>query len=158
MNADPDVMRHFPHPLTRAESDAMVERIHAHFDRHGWGFWAVEERDGAAFIGAVGLSHIPWQARFTPAVEIGWRIAGAFQRRGHGVEAARLALRYGFERLGLAEIVAFTIPANEPSWRLMEKLGMAPDGSFDHPRLPEGHPMRPHRLYRLRRPGSSARP
>lgn len=152
MNADPAVMRHFPAVLSRADSDAMVTRIQAHHAAHGWGFWCAEEIGGAPCIGMVGLSTVPWDAPFTPAVEIGWRIARPFQRRGFAEEAARLALGHGFGALGLAEIVAFTIPANEPSWRLMEKLGMRADGLFDHPRLPEGHPMRPHRLYRLRRP------
>lgn len=152
MNADPAVMRHFPATLSRADSDAMLDRIRAHHAAHGWGFWCVESREGGAFLGMVGLQGIPWQARFTPAIEIGWRIAPPFQRRGFAEEAARLALRFGFGTLALAEIVAFTIPANAPSWRLMEKLGMAADGMFDHPRLPQGHPMRPHRLYRLAQP------
>lgn len=151
LNADAGAMRHFPAPLTREESDAMAAWCQAHIAAHGWGFWAVEERASTCFVGAVGLMPIPWQARFTPAVEIGWRIAPAFQRRGLAEEAARLAIGFGFAEVGLAEIVAFTIPANAPSWRLMEKLGMAPDGTFDHPRLPEGHLMRRHRLYRLRR-------
>ena len=152
MNADPEVMRHFPATLAPAESAAMLARLRVHQAEHGWGVWAVEERGGAPFLGAVGLLRVGFAARFTPAVEIMWRIAPAFQRRGFAEEAARLALAYGFGTLGLTKIVAFTIPANEPSWRLMEKLGMQPDGMFDHPRLPEGHPMRPHRLYRLRRP------
>lgn len=151
LNADRAAMQHFPDILTRAESAALMDRIRAHFAENGWGFWAVEEKGGAPFLGMVGLMRVSWSARFTPAVEIGWRIATAHQRRGHAEEAARLALRFGFEELGLEEIVAFTTPANEPSWRLMEKLGMVRDGMFDHPRLPEGHPMRPHLLYRLRR-------
>jgi len=144
-------MRHFPATLTRAETEAGLARWRAHHARHGWGMWAVERRAGAPFLGAVGLMRVGWQAPFTPAVEIAWRILPAFHRQGYAEEAARLAIRYGFERLGLDEIVAFTIPANEPSWRLMEKLGMRADGVFDHPRVPEGHPMRPHRLYRLGR-------
>ena len=151
MNADPMVMRHFPSVLTRPDSDAMVAQMQAHHAAHGWGFWCVEDRGRSAFLGMVGLQTIPWQARFTPAVEIGWRIAHPFQRQGFAEEAARLALTHGFDALGLSEIVAFTIPANEPSWRLMNKLGMVPDGMFDHPRLVHGHPMRPHRLYRLSR-------
>ena len=151
MNADPAVMRHFPAALSRAESEGMLDRIRAHHATHGWGFWCVEARDGGSMLGMVGLQSIPWQARFTPAVEVGWRIAHHFQRRGFAEEAARLALAHGFGTLGLPEIVAFTIPANEPSWRLMDKLGMTPDGMFDHPRLADGHPMRPHRLYRMAR-------
>lgn len=153
LNGDADSMRHFPSVLTRAESDAWAARLQAHFDTHGWGFWVVEERDGAPFVGVVGLLNIPWQAHFTPAVEIGWRIAPGHRRRGFAEEAARAALDFGFGTVGLAEIVAFTIPANEASSRLMERLGMTPDGRFDHPRLPEGHAMRQHLLYRMPAPG-----
>jgi RimJ/RimL family protein N-acetyltransferase len=117
------------------------------------GFWAVEEDGGAPFVGVVGLLTIPWQARFTPAVEIGWRIHPRHRRRGFAEEAARAALDFGFGTLRLDEVVAFTIPANEPSWRLMQRLGMRADGHFDHPRLPVDHAMRQHLLYRLAAPG-----
>jgi ribosomal-protein-alanine N-acetyltransferase len=157
INADPVAMRHFAAPMTRAESDAWGARLQAHIATHGWGFWAVEWRAAPGCIGAVGLMHIPWQvpglepAPPHPAVEIGWRIAPAHQRQGLAEEAARLALAAGFGPIGLAEILAVTVPANLPSWRLMEKLGMRRIGGFEHPRLPEGHPLRPHLLYRLRR-------
>jgi ribosomal-protein-alanine N-acetyltransferase len=118
-------------------------------EAHGWGFWVVEERGGASFVGVVGLMTIPWEARFTPAVEIGWRITPAFRRRGYAEEAARAALDFAFGTLGLPEVVAFTVPGNEASWRLMERLGMRQDGEFDHPRLAAGHPLRRHLLYRL---------
>jgi RimJ/RimL family protein N-acetyltransferase len=84
-------------------------------------------------------------------VEIGWRLFPAFWGQGFAREAAELALRAAFGPLGLDEVVAFTVPANRPSWGLMRRLGMRPDGAFEHPRLPEGHPLRPHLLYRARR-------
>ena len=152
INGDAGSMRHFPAPMTRAESDAWAERMQTHIEAHGWGFWVAEERGGTPFVGVVGLMNIPWSARFTPAVEIGWRIAPAFRRRGYAEEAARMALGFGFDTLRLPEIVAFTAPGNEASWRLMERLGMAADGDFDHPRLPEGHPLRRHLLYRRAAP------
>ena len=151
LNADPAVMRHFPAPLTRAESDAFLEGLQARIAATGWGFWCVERLDAQGCIGMVGLQPIPWEAPFTPAVEIGWRIAAAEQRQGLAEEAARLALAAGFGPLGLAEILAFTVPANAPSWRLMAKLGMVPAGRFAHPRLPPGHPLAEHLLYRLAR-------
>ncbi len=157
INTDPAAMRHFAAPMTRAESVAWADRIQAHLGLHGWGFWAVERRDAPGCIGAVGLMHIPWQASFTPAVEIGWRIAPALQRQGLAEEAARLSLAAGFGPIGLEEVTAFTVPGNEPSWRLMEKLGMRPAGGFEHPRLPVGHPLRPHLLYRLTRAEWAAR-
>jgi ribosomal-protein-alanine N-acetyltransferase len=154
MNADAEVMRHFPKELSFDESEAFRARIARHFEAHGYGFWGVFRRDAPGLVGLVGLLNIPWQARFTPAVEIGWRIAPAHQRRGYAEEAARMALAHGFGALGLTEIVAFTLPTNAPSWRLMEKLGMVrdPDGDFDHPDVPEGHELRRHVLYRLKRP------
>lgn len=151
LNSDAESMRYFAAVHTRAESDAWAGRMQAHIDAHGWGFWVVEEKGGAPFVGVVGLMGISWQARFTPAVEIGWRVAPAHRRKGIAEEAARAALAFGFDRLGLDEIVAFTVPANEPSWRMMEKLGMRADGMFDHPRLPDGHPYKPHLLYRIAR-------
>ncbi len=148
LNADPAVMRHFPAPLSRAESDAFLARMMRHEGDHGFGFRAVEGHDGA-FIGLCGLARVGFAARFAPAVEIGWRLAPPFWGKGLAAEAARLALGWGFGPLGLTEIVSFTVPANAPSWRLMQRLGMRPDGVFDHPRLPEGHPLRRHLLYRL---------
>ena len=155
LNADPAVMRHFPQPLSRAESDAWAARLADHVTRHGWGFWAVERRQAPGLIGVVGLQHIPWDppwdAGYTPAVELGWRIATPFQRQGHAEEAAQLALSAGFRSIGLTEIIAFTTPGNAPSWLLMAKLGMRPTGTFEHPRLDPGHPLRTHLLYRLGR-------
>lgn len=151
LNGDPAVMRHFPKPLDFAESETFRARIARHFEAHGYGFCGVFRRNAPGLVGLVGLLNIPWSARFTPAVEIGWRIAPAHQRQGYAEEAARMALAHGFGALALPEIVAFTIPANAPSWRLMEKLGMRAEGRFAHPALPEGHAMREHLLYRLRR-------
>jgi RimJ/RimL family protein N-acetyltransferase len=150
MNADPRVMEFFAAPLSPAESDAMVLRIEAHFARHGFGFFAAELRATGEFIGFTGMSHVPFAAHFTPCVEIGWRLATAYWNQGFATEGARACLRYAFEELALPEVVAFTVPANQRSRRVMEKLGMArdPADDFEHPRLPEGHPLRRHVLYR----------
>ncbi len=148
MNGDPDVMAHFPAVMSREESDAWLGRLMAHHAEHGFSFGAVDLA-GEGCIGVVGLLHIPWQARFTPAVEIGWRIATAHQGQGYAREAAELALAYGFGALGLAEIVAFTAPVNRPSWRLMQRLGMRADGEFGHPRIAAEHPLHRNLLYRL---------
>ena len=151
LNADPAVMEHFPKPLDRAESDAMVGRIDAHFGRHGFGFWAVEIKDGGPFIGMVGLVVPLWTARFTPCVEIGWRLAAAHWGRGYASEAAAAALDHGFGTLGLDEIVSCTVPANHRSRAVMERLGMRRSvaDDFDHPSVPAGHPMVRHVLYRI---------
>jgi RimJ/RimL family protein N-acetyltransferase len=150
LNADPRVMEHMPQLLSRAESDAMVERIRAHFATHGYGLFALEA--AGAFVGYVGLLHVPFEAHFTPAIEIGWRLARDAWGRGYATEAAREVLRFGFEDQKLSEIVSMTIAANDRSWRVMERLGMTrrAEDDFDHPRLAEGSPLRRHVLYRVR--------
>ena len=153
LNADPIVMEHFPARLTRAESDAMVERIEAGFRTRGFGNWAVEVPGVADFIGYVGLSVPSYDTPFMPAVEIGWRLDHRYWGRGYATEAARAALAFGFREAALSEIVSFTVPANVRSWRVMERLGMTrdPADDFDHPMLPPAHPLRRHVLYRLSR-------
>lgn len=156
LNADPRVMEHFPALLTRAESDAFVrERIVPQLTELGFGLWAVEVPGVAPFIGYVGLLVHTFEADFTPCVEIGWRLAFAHWGKGYATEAARLALAFGFEEARLDEIVSFTVPANRRSIAVMERLGMAYAGEFDHPRLPEGHVLRRHVLYRLSRSSTS---
>ena len=157
LNADPAVMEYFPEPLDRSESDAMVARIMDHFDTHGFGFWAVEAPNVAELIGMVGLAISRFETHFTPCVEIGWRLARAHWGKGYATEAARASLRHGFERLGLDEIVSFTVPQNVRSRAVMEKIGMtrSPADDFDHPSVPEGHRLRRHVLYRIRRTASA---
>ena len=153
MNADPRVMEFFHSTFSRAQSDASAARIRDHFDRHGFGMWAVEVRGQAPFIGFVGLAHVPFESHFTPAVEAGWRLAADHWGRGYATEAARAALHFGFEQLNLDRIVAFAVPANVRSTRVMQRLGMTrdPASDFDHPRLPEDSPLRRHALYRIGR-------
>jgi RimJ/RimL family protein N-acetyltransferase len=153
LNADPAVMEFFPEPLTRAASDALAARLQEHFERHGFGLWAVEIPGVTSFAGFIGLSIPAFEARFTPCVEIGWRLAREHWGKGHAIEGARAALAYGFDRLDLCEIVSFTVPANGRSRAVMERLGMThdPREDFDHPGLPVGHPLRRHVLYRIRR-------
>jgi RimJ/RimL family protein N-acetyltransferase len=153
MNADPRVMEYFPAPLSREESDAVVARIEDHIERNGFGLWAVEIAGVAPFAGFVGLSVPRFETSFTPCVEIGWRLAAEFWGRGIATEGAQAALSFGFESLGLNEIVSFTVPENLRSRRVMEKLGMIHDlaDDFDHPLLAAGHPLRRHVLYRIAR-------
>jgi RimJ/RimL family protein N-acetyltransferase len=154
MNADPRVMEFFPAPLSRDESDASAGRIRAHFDAHGFGLWAIEVPGRSSFIGFTGLMPPRFEAHFTPAIEIGWRLAFEHWGQGYATEAARAVLAHGFETLGLAEIVSFTAVGNVRSRQVMEKIGMRHDarGDFDHPLIAEGHPLRPHVLYRVARP------
>ncbi len=153
MNADPVVMEHFQAPLTREESDDFVDRISARFEQEGYGLWAVEIRSSGAFAGYVGLWPVPEGLPFGP-VEVGWRLAQHAWGEGYATEGARASVADGFERLGIDEIVSFTSLDNHRSERVMQKVGMTrdPSGDFDHPNVPEGHPLRRHVLYRLPRP------
>jgi ribosomal-protein-alanine N-acetyltransferase len=153
LNADPEVVEHLPGPLSREESDALIDRLVAHGEAHGFALWAVEAED-LGFVGFAGLNVPNFETAFTPCVEIGWRLARHAWGRGYATEAAREALRFGFEEAGLHEILSWTVPANRRSWRVMERVGMTPRAPFrfEHPRLPEGHRLREHVLYGIERP------
>lgn len=153
LNADRRVMEHFPGMYSLEETDRMITRIEAHFAERGFGLWAVEIVGVAPFAGFIGLSVPRFEAPFTPCVEIGWRLAAEHWGRGFATEGARAALKFGFDSLGLEEIVSFTVPENVRSRRVMEKLGMSHDPAedFAHPLLPADHRLSRHVLYRCRR-------
>lgn len=151
MNADPEVMEHFPATLTPDESDTLVDRLEARFEERGFGFWALEVAETGQFIGFTGLSVPGFEAHFTPAVEIGWRLIRSSWGHGYASEAARRALAYAFDDLGLDEVVSFTAQTNVRSQMVMKRIGMVndPADDFDHPVLEEGHPLRRHVLWRM---------
>jgi RimJ/RimL family protein N-acetyltransferase len=149
LNADEETMRFLGGPVTRAVSDGYVNRTCAQWESDGFGKWAVELVETGAFIGTLGLQRVRFDAAFTPAVEIAWRMTRAFWGRGLATEAARAAVDYGFQELGLSEIIAMTVPANRASRAVMERLGMGYVGEFDHPLLPPENPLQRHVLYRL---------
>ncbi|HUX05489.1 MAG TPA: GNAT family N-acetyltransferase [Acidimicrobiales bacterium] len=156
MNADRRVMEFFLSPLARAQSDEMIDRIESYFDRDGYGLWALEVRTSGEFIGFTGLAHTTFVAHFTPAVEIGWRLAHGAWGQGYASEAARAVLDFAFDELALREVVAFTSTLNLCSRSLMERLSMTHDASddFAHPNLPSEHRLSPHVLYRLAAPSA----
>jgi len=147
MNADPVVMEHLTAPLPRADSDSFVDRMLTHWAERGYGLWAVEV--GGDFAGFVGLSPATFEAPFTPAVEVGWRLDRPFWGSGLASEGARAALAFGFDEVGLDEILSWTAVTNHRSWRVMQRLGMQREGEFEHPGVPVDHPVRPHVLYRI---------
>jgi RimJ/RimL family protein N-acetyltransferase len=151
MNADPDVMEYFPEVLDRIESDALVDRIEAQFDSSGFGRWALEIEATCEFIGYAGLSVPHFDAPFTPAVEVGWRLARSAWGRGYATEAAGAALDVAFGDVVLVEVVSFTSEHNLRSQRVMQKPGMSHDHAddFESPLLPVGHRLRSHVLYRI---------
>ena len=151
MNADAEVMEYFPARLARQESDALIGQLERHHQDYGFGLWAVEEASTGAFVGLIGLNTPKFQAHFTPTVEVGWRLVRAFWGKGYATEGARRAISYGFEVIGLTEIVSFTAKSNQRSIAVMKRLGMTyrEADDFDYPRLPAGHVLQRHVLYRL---------
>jgi len=160
MNADPRVMEHFASTLSREQSDTLADRIEAHFGARGFGLWAVEIPGVVEFAGFCGLSVPAFEAHFTPCVEIGWRLAADLWGYGYATESARAVLAFGFDTLGLDEIVSFTTATNVRSQRVMQRIGMSydPADDFDHAAYAAGHPLRRHVLYRARRPAPDRRP
>jgi RimJ/RimL family protein N-acetyltransferase len=156
LNGDAAVMRHMLRALTPLESDAMILRFEDRWQSDGVGFAVAERSADAAFVGMVGLSRLRLPELGPPidgALEVGWRLAPAYWGRGYATEAARAWLGYGFDRLGMDEIVAITSAANLPSQAVMRRLGMRPDParSFEHPALPPGDPLSPHLLFAIGR-------
>jgi RimJ/RimL family protein N-acetyltransferase len=151
LNADPRVREFFPTRLTRAESDAAMTRIRSFIGDHGYGLYAVEEKGTRTFLGYIGVCPVSFEAAFTPATEVGWRLARTAWGSGYATEGARAVVADAFDRLKLRELVAFTAEWNTRSRRVMEKIGMRqdPDGNFLHPALPPDHKLAPHVLYRI---------
>ncbi len=147
MNADPEVMRYFPKALDRAGSDALVEKIMGLMAENGFGLWAAEEKERGEFAGFIGFHPATFPARFTPCIEIGWRLRRASWGKGLATEGASACLGYGFSKLGLTDIFSFTASTNAPSINVMRKIGLRERGTFEHPNIAEGNPLRPHVLY-----------
>jgi RimJ/RimL family protein N-acetyltransferase len=155
LNSDPAVVEFLPGALDRDASDALATRCEDHWAEEGFGLWAVEVPGVAPFVGFVGLNWARFDAPFTPAVEVGWRLARAAWGHGYATEGGRASLAFGFEDRGLDEIVSFTTRDNVRSRRVMERLRMRhdPADDFEHPVVAVGSPLRPHVLYRRRRAG-----
>jgi len=151
INSDLKVMEHFPALLSEAETRELINKFKLHFGKYGYGFYALEVKPTSCFIGFAGLHNVAFDADFTPAVEIGWRLSSKHWGKGYATEAAKAAVNFAFNELKLKEIVAFTTINNKKSRRVMEKLGMTHHSKddFDHPRLPADSPLRRHVLYRL---------
>jgi RimJ/RimL family protein N-acetyltransferase len=152
LNADPEVMRYFPATLSRAASDASVDRMEDLFDRQGFGLWALEVADTAEFIGFTGLNPMPPGVPGAGGMEVGWRLARHAWHHGYATEAATAAVDVAFNGAGLDQVWSITAVLNRPSQAVMLRLGMTSYELFDHPALPPGHHLRRHIAYRLQRP------
>lgn len=151
INTDKRVMEYFPKTLTPEESNHFAKKISIQIEQVGWGLWAVEVPEIASFIGFIGLSPVSFTSHFTPAVEIGWRLAYPYWGHGYATEGALAALKFGFETLYLPEIVSFTAKQNKRSIKVMKKIGMHHNiaDDFHHPKLTLDHRLSKHVLYRL---------
>jgi RimJ/RimL family protein N-acetyltransferase len=149
LNADQHTMRFFPGTLDRAASDALVDRIEERFEAHGFGLWALEIARTGRFIGFTGLNPMPADVPGAGGMEVGWRLARPAWHHGYATEAARAALAVALSSLGMAEVYSMTALLNEPSLAVMRRLGLTEFVRWDHPRLPESSPLRPHVTYRL---------
>ena len=154
LNGDPQTLVFFPSTLTRAESDALVDRIEARFEAHGYGLWALEVRQTGQFIGFTGLAPMPEDVPGAGGTEIGWRLARRAWHRGYATEAALAARDVAFTGAGLAELWSMTAVLNTPSQAVMRRIGMTEAARFEHPRVPDGSPVKPHVVYHLASPGA----
>ena len=151
LNSDPRVCEFLPNVLSQEETLTSVIKIQSHFKKHAFGLFAVELISTKTFIGFVGLKYFSFDSHFTPSVELAWRLSWKNWGQGLATEAAQKVTQYGFETLGLPEILAITAKNNQGSRRVMEKLGMFTneDENFLHPQLEYSHPLAEHILYRF---------
>ena len=151
INQDPKVIEHLPSSLTIDQVNDFIDRKNIHQEKYRYSLWAVESKESSALMGFIGLNYTDWKSHFTPAVEVGWRLGSQYWGNGFATEGAQASLEYGFKTCGLKEIVAYTVPKNSRSIRVMEKISMKHDrnGDFTHPKLAADHPLSQHILYRL---------
>jgi ribosomal-protein-alanine N-acetyltransferase len=151
INSDPAVMRFRFAPLSRQQSDDMIDEIETCFEENGFGLWALERCSDRRLLGFAGLAVSDFGAPFCPAIDIGWTLAKEAWGHGYATEAATASLAFAFGDLHLSEVVAHTTILNQPSQAVMRRLGMThdPADDFDGPWYPVGHPRRRFVLYRI---------
>ncbi|MGZ4604365.1 MAG: GNAT family N-acetyltransferase [Kineosporiaceae bacterium] len=149
VNADPLVARHLGdgRPIARDRSDELLAAIMRHWDEHGFGLWAADQRDDGRLLGFVGLAIPAFLPAVLPAVEVGWRLRSDVWGRGLATEGGRAAVDHGFGPLGLERIISIIDPENAASVRVAEKLGLRHERDELHPRT--GRTLR---IYALARP------
>ena len=137
LNSDPEVMEHFPKLLSLHETKEFIDRLHHHYLKFGHNYFATEIRETGEFIGFIGLVYQDYPSKFTPAVDIGWRLKKSAWNKGFATEGAKRCLEFGFEQLKLEKIISTCTAKNTQSERVMNKIGMTKIGSFKHPKLRE---------------------
>jgi RimJ/RimL family protein N-acetyltransferase len=151
INNDPLVIEYLLAPLSRQDVEEWIKKFNTQFEERGYTLWALELKTSAKLIGFTGLNYTNFEAPFTPAVEVGWRLGSQHWGKGYATEAAKFSLDYGFNKIGLEEIVSFTVPKNTKSIHVMERLGLKRDidADFLHPKISRDHKLSKHVLYRI---------
>ena len=149
MNADPQVMYYFPQPYSQKKTRHFFATIQQEFSDYGYGLYAVEEKATGLFMGYIGFHRAEFDVEFCPCIEIGWRLNKVSWNKGYATEGASACLEYGFNNLGFDKVYSFTAVVNLPSERVMQKIGMSLERHFEHPGVPENHPLRSHVLYAI---------
>ncbi|ANN70128.1 GNAT family N-acetyltransferase [Bordetella bronchialis] len=154
LNADSRVTEFLPGPVTPEMARRFFKTQNEQYARDGCCYFAAELESTGELAGFIGLKYQDFAAPFAPCFEIGWRLGSRFWGQGLATEGALSVISYGFNELGLREIVSFTVPANRRSRRVMERIGMTHDSSADfaHPGLPGDHALSLHVLYRISKP------
>ncbi len=151
MNANPQVMQHFPNKLNQTESDELWQRLYDHYIDYGYTYFAVDELSSNQLIGFIGIKNQNYQYQYTPFVDIGWRLDPKFWGKGYATEGAKACLDFGFNTVKLNEIYAVAVNSNSNSFRVMEKIGMIKIDTFNHPAMKEDHPFQPCHCYKIKK-------
>lgn len=153
INQDAKVVEFLSGSMTMEEVKQFMDRANQQQETKGFTLWATELKATHELIGFIGLNYPNWDAHFLPALEISWRLGSQYWGNGYATEGAKAALEFGFNTIGLDEIISFTVPMNHRSIRVMEKIGLQRDqqGDFHHTKLPLDHPLSWHVLYRLKK-------
>lgn len=149
LNADEAVMEFFPELLTKEESDLFVDKIEDHFNKYGYGLWAVELIENSRFIGYIGFFNAEFESEFTPCIEIGWRLSKEYWNKGYATEGAKACLNYGFNLLHFESVHSFTAKINTKSINVMEKIGLEKQSEFDHTKVDKNSNLKLHVLYKI---------
>jgi len=135
LNADEKVMEHFPKTLSKKEVEELIDNLKNHFAKNGFTYYATEILETKEFIGMIGLAFQEYKTKFTPAIDIGWRLKRNVWGKGYATEGAKRCLEYAFNELEINKIISVCTRKNKKSENVMKKIGMTKKGEFNHPEL-----------------------
>ncbi|MEE9437962.1 MAG: GNAT family N-acetyltransferase [Saprospiraceae bacterium] len=135
INADPEVMEHFPSTLSEKETEDLIQRLKKHFEEREYTYFATEILKTGELIGFIGLAYQTYETEFCPATDIGWRLKKTAWGKGYATEGAEKCIEYAFEELKISKIFSVCTVNNRNSENVMKKIGMTKKGEFNHPKL-----------------------